>query len=345
MIRTTAPTRIDLAGGTFDIWPIHQVFPQACTVNLGISLNATTTLQPNTSSECIIESEDQNTIIKGSLEEILQSKELPLHRAFLDVYRHEISSGFHLKTKCLSPAGAGVGGSSCLAVTMLKALHEWLDIDCSEHQLVATARDVEARVIHTPTGVQDYWGAVRGGANILSWPPGQEHVETYTWPTSWDSSILLCYSGKPRQSAINNWELYRRVFDKNPETLETFTEMAHTARQCASALRNHNLEKVFSASKEEWSLRRQLWPHLETDETKAIDTAATQAGAYFSRVCGAGGGGVMLIMTPPEHRQAVTQAVQTAGGQVLEALPTNQGLRLLQNQRTIRRSDLPQTTL
>ena len=326
MYQTTAPTRVDLAGGTFDIWPIHQVFKNPCTVNVAVSLNAKTTLQPTHNSSWSIESIDQNQKIEGHLGNFTLEGELPLLRALIHPYLEDLPCGFNLKTECKSPAGAGVGGSSCLAITVIKALFEWLQIPHEEEDLVRTVRDIEAKVIHTPTGVQDYWGAVRGGANILSWPPGKEDVQTYSWPEEWNQSLVLCYSGKPRQSAFNNWELFRRVFDKNERILNTFSKMAEQAQLCAQAIRNQNFSEVLTSSKQEWELRKSLWPNLETAETKMIHNACMEQGAEFTRICGAGGGGVMLILSSPENRAKVIQAAQSVGGVVLDAAPTNLGL-------------------
>ena len=59
---------------------------------------------------------------------------------------------------------------------------------------------------------------------------------------------------------------------------------------------------MFHLSYEEWRLRCELWPGVETDYTKRVDTDASSAGASFTKVCGAGGGGVMLIHCKPEKK-------------------------------------------
>ena len=66
-------------------------------------------------------------------------------------------------------------------------------------------------------------------------------------------------------------------------------------------------------------VRKELCPGIETPETVAIDEAAIAAGAEFTRICGAGGGGVMAIFVDPKKRSAVIEACKEAGGTFLDA--------------------------
>jgi galactokinase/mevalonate kinase-like predicted kinase len=88
----------------------------------------------------------------------------------------------------------------------------------------------------------------------------------------------------------------------------------------------HGFKSSANASKEEWELRKALWPAIETNETKAIDHAAMAAGADLVRVCGAGGGGVMAAVCEPEVRGRVCRAIELGGGKLLEAIPCETGL-------------------
>ena len=194
------------------------------------------------------------------------------------------------------------------------------------------AQDIESLVIHAPTGVQDYWAAVRGGINILRYPFGKTKVETLdTSGLSGANFKLLCvYSGKSRASAINNWEIFKRIFDGDKSLLQRMVEIGHEAHNCAEAMTTGDWDEVLKASKREWLLRCELWPAIETFETKSIDKAARDAGAIFSRVCGAGGGGVMAIFAPPNKASLVEQSVIEAGGLLLNVIVGAPGLHILQ---------------
>ena len=335
-VTATAPTRVDLAGGTLDLWPIHNLLEQKATVNLAISLNATTKIYPSKNRFYNIISRDTETSDSGKFADIIHSKRLPLIGLLISAFWAEELPPITVETSALSPAGAGLGGSSCLAITVLKAL--WTArrrIDPSlpeltEERLVRTAQDVESLVILAPTGVQDYWGAVRGGINILKYPFGETTVETlpgHIWNDQ-EFKLLCCYSGKSRASAINNWEIFKGLFNGDKQLLARMQAIGALAQECADAILAGEWKSAFVASQKEWILRTQLWPTIETSETKSIDHAAVRAGALFTRVCGAGGGGVMAILSPIDRVEAVSSAMTIAGGKILDVIVGGSGLEL-----------------
>lgn len=82
--------------------------------------------------------------------------------------------GLRLTTRGESPAGAGIAGSSALNIAICGALARFTDQDLDPEALMDVAKDVEAQVIHVPTGLQDYRPAMRRhcGARTGGWPPG-----------------------------------------------------------------------------------------------------------------------------------------------------------------------------
>ena len=331
-----APTRIDLAGGTLDLWPIHQLLRRKATVNVAVTLAAETEISKSEDGFFHFISKDQQITFCGDFAAACSFQRLPLLAFCLEALWHAELPPITLRTTAKSPAGAGLGGSSCLAITVCAALRRarahW-DAEApswDEKQLVATAQDIEARLIEAPTGVQDYWAPIRGGVNVLRFNPG-DTVVTTTPPSKLpglNDRMILCYSGQTRASAINNWEIFKRVFDGDKDLLQKFAEIGATAEACAEEISRGNLDGVLKFSKQEWLLRCQLWPNIVTDATKRLEASATKAGADFSRVCGAGGGGVMTIFTPPTRRAEVIKALAEAGGTVLDSVAADQGLHL-----------------
>src|SRR6185312_8863017 len=120
--------------------------------------------------------------VSGSYETVVKTDRLPLIGKLLGaLWRPELPP-LKVTTAAKSPAGAGLGGSSCLGVTIAGALwHARQTLDrvpaLSEDDLVRTVQDVEANLIKAPTGVQDYWGGMRGRVNILRFPCGKTTVE------------------------------------------------------------------------------------------------------------------------------------------------------------------------
>ena len=104
--------------------------------------------------------------------------------------------------------------------------------------------------------------------------------------------------------------------------------IGEVAQECAEAVIAKDWQAAIEASNREWILRTHLWPAIETIETKKIDQAAKTEGAIFTRVCGAGGGGVMAIFAPKDRVQGICLAMKNAGGKVLDVIVGGEGLRI-----------------
>jgi D-glycero-alpha-D-manno-heptose-7-phosphate kinase len=336
-ITATAPTRVDLAGGTLDLWPIHNLLERKATVNVAVSLEATVEVTPSTDSRFHFLSEDQNIHDSGTFNAVIKSPKLLLFGLLLSAFWDDTLPPIQLKTKAKSPAGAGLGGSSCLAIAICYALaHARSKFEPGykipdEATFVRTAQDVESKVIHAPTGVQDYWGGLRGGINIIEYHYGKTAVTTLPGKI-WDSQdfkLLCCYSGKSRASAINNWEIFKRIFDGDQQLLTKIAAIGCEAADCAESILKKDWKNALAASQREWALRTALWPTIETVETKRIDTAARDAGAIFTRVCGAGGGGVMGVFCPTDKILKVSDAMSAVGGQVMDVTVGGPGVTVV----------------
>lgn len=334
-VQASIPTRIDLAGGTIDLWPIHCVLNNPTTVNIGVTLPATVDVTLSQDGNFHFSSIDQSLSQNGTLNELVASTSLPLLGILLGTVWSADLPPISITTSAKSPAGAGLGGSSCLGIAVAAALFRLRkilggnDIE-NEETLVRTVQDAEAKLIHAPTGCQDYWGGVRGNINVLRYPYGRTVVETrpHSSINGLNESLIVCYSGKSRQSAINNWEIFKRVFDRDITLLKNLNDISALANACGNSILNDDLSSALKFSSDEWNLRKKLWPNIETSETKGIDVAARKAGALFSRVCGAGGGGVMAIFAEKGRRNDVAAAASAAGGTILQASISSQGLRI-----------------
>jgi D-glycero-alpha-D-manno-heptose-7-phosphate kinase len=329
-----APTRIDLAGGTLDLWPIHRMLEHKATINIAISLFATTTVRllPK-KSVSILKSDDQQITLAGTFEEVCAAEALPLHRLMLQALWSSERGPLELRTHCQSPQGAGLGGSSSLAITIAQALYK-----ARQHQdgsplpspaaLVAFAQDIEATCLVTPTGIQDYWAAVNGGITIISYPPGGPTIKKHASALlpQLGGELIVCYSGKSRCSGINNWEIYRGVMDRDARIMGLLQEIGAHSVKASEAGERGAWEELLHHSAVEWQVRTTLCKGIETPETQRIHRASVEAGAYFTRVCGAGGGGVMAIFAPAHKKQQVRAAAHAAGGILLDALVTDEGV-------------------
>jgi D-glycero-alpha-D-manno-heptose-7-phosphate kinase len=326
-----SPTRVDLAGGTLDIAPLTRILQHKTTVNFGITLDAQVSVAA-CGEGYHIKSVDQNLELVGTWADVMEDSRLPLFSKLLHCFWHKTLPALQIEVKAKSPAGAGLGGSSCLAIAFASALIRarseiGLPVNLSDSELVQTVQDVETGVIKVPTGCQDYWGGLRGGINLITYPLGGTSVETLRGQDAFalKDMLILCYSGVSRASGKNNWAIFNKAFEGDKTTLSILNEMGLIATNMAMAVREGAWKDVFKLSETEWNLRIKLWSDIETVETKAIAAAARSKGAMFSRICGAGGGGVMAVFAEPSCREDVCRALTAAGGKVLDGTVSLEG--------------------
>ena len=159
MIKSTAPTRIDLAGGTLDIWPLYLLLGNPITINAAINLYASVELQPRSDNIIRIESRDLNIKARfSSLWSLPRSHPLDLILKILQFYKPK--RGLNIITDCQAPAGSGIGGSSALGIALNGALNRLVGSSHSKSQLIEIAKNIETQAIKVPTGWQDYFSAL-----------------------------------------------------------------------------------------------------------------------------------------------------------------------------------------
>ena len=324
-IATSAPTRIDLAGGTIDIWPLYLFHPGAQTLNAAISLRAAARVDRRDDSKIVIRSEDTNTTVEAAhWSELRDRKELKLLSLLAHFFE---ASGITLTTSCESPAGAGIAGSSALNVAVCAALAEWKRTHYEPEALLQVAMNVEAQAIDVPTGLQDYRPALYGGIAALELDvDGVRRIALDVSPADLESRIVLCYTGEPRNSGTNNWEITKRHIDGDRHIFDCFERIRDTAAAMRQALVAGDWDAVGRAIAEEWDNRKRLAPGVTTPGIESLIARAMAAGATAAKVCGAGGGGCLFCYGPPDKHTAIREALAAGGARILDYRIEKHGL-------------------
>src|SRR5687767_7825093 len=315
-IATSAPTRIDLAGGTIDIWPLYLFHPGAQTLNAAISLRAHAWIEPRPDERVELLSEDTDRTVNLSFDQLRDDDTLPLLGRL--VHRFGVH-GIRLTTRGESPAGAGIAGSSALNVAICGALAAHLGREREPEALLEIAKDVEAQVIKVPTGLQDYRPAMYGGVAALELLAGQpKRVALDVDPRELERRVVLCYTGEPRNSGTNNWEITKRHIDGDSLVFDCFERIRDAAAAMRQGLVRADWEAVGKAIAWEWDTRKRLAPGVTTSSIDGLIARATAAGATAAKVCGAGGGGCLFCYGPPERREDIRQALADGGATLLD---------------------------
>lgn len=320
-IESKAPTRVDLAGATLDIWPLYLFHPGAVTINAAITRYARCVIETHSVGDNrirLISRDTQREEAFASFAAMVKAKryKLPLLAEIAKFFHPE--GGFTLTTDSEAPAGAGIGGSSAMAVAICAALDRFTSAGKSKVDWIHISRDAEGIVIKVPTGTQDHYPPAFGGAAAIELPPGGERrVELRVDLRELEERIVLCYTGKPRQSGINNWEVFKAHIDNKKKVVGNLEKISEVAQAMRLALEKADWKETGRLMREEWSFRKNNLPTISTRTIDRIIESARKKGALSGKVCGAGGGGCVVLLIEPDARVQVEAAVQQAGGQLL----------------------------
>ncbi len=316
-IVTSAPARIDLAGGTIDIWPLYLFHPGAQTLNVAISIRARATLDLRSDDRVVLVSEDTGARVEvDNWQQLRAAKDLRLLALIAHFFE---ARGVTLTTTSESPAGAGIAGSSALAVAVCAAFVEWRRHHVEPEALLQLAMNVEAQTIGVPTGLQDYRPALYGGVAALELNvDGIRRVPLAVDPAELEARLVLCYTGEPRNSGTNNWDITKRHIDGDQFVFDCFERIRDTAVTMRTALERGDWNAVGLALADEWSNRKRLAPGVSTPRIEELMSRAVRAGATAAKVCGAGGGGCLVCFGPASARADIRAALLAGGARLLD---------------------------
>ena len=323
MIRASAPTRIDLAGGTIDIWPLCLSLDRpAVTVNLAIDLKAEAEVSETADGLLYVRSDDRGEEVRLPAAAITHDR---LGLATRLCAHYGIGKGLAVRLLSRAPPHSGLGGSSALAVALAAALAN-LRGRPYERRVV---QDLETMLLRTPTGYQDYYPPLMGGLNALTAVPGGVEVEKLPGgPEFLAPHLLLVDTGIEHQSGLTNWEAVKRFFDGDRTTRDAFHRIAECAARLRDAVKARDIAGVAGAVRDEWEARRRLSPAVTNAQLDGLAEAARGAGALAAKVCGAGGGGCMVIVAPDAGDRLLRKKIGEAGGNPLVFHPSTEGLRV-----------------
>lgn len=329
IIETSAPTRVDLAGGTIDIPPLFLFHEGASTVNFAVDLLAKCRIETRDDDQIVLESIDRGVKFETSLNKISELKNEPrLELLSKLVYFFKPETGFNMITESDAPAGAGLAGSSTLNIACIGALNKLVGDRYSPDRFIPIAANVECQVIKVPTGFQDYYSAQFGGAASIHFAPDGIRREPLDidLETLHDRVVVL-YTGEPRNSGTNNWEITKRHIDGDRELFDVFEGIRDTAADLRVALIEGDWTKVGDLLKAAFPHRKRLSPMITTPHMDELIETALNNGAIAAKVCGAGGGGCIAFFCEEGRRSEVESALSAEpGAEVLNYNISTEGL-------------------
>jgi D-glycero-alpha-D-manno-heptose-7-phosphate kinase len=328
-IESSAPTRVDLAGGTIDIWPLYLFHPGAMTVNFALSLLASVRIETRNDQRIILESRDRNVGIETTvnrIDDLALDQRLELVSKMVHFFRP--GQGFHLSANSEAPAGAGISGSSALAIALIGALNRLVGNRYESRKFVTIAANIETTVIKVPAGFQDYYPAFYGSASCIHFrADGIEREPIDVDMDEIERRFVICYTGEPRNSGINNWDVFKRHIDGDREVFEIFDRIRNAATKMRTALSANDWAEVANIMREAYPNRKRLAPGITTPQMDLLVQKALANGAEAAKVCGAGGGGCIAFLCAEGRKQDVERALAAEqGAEVLNWKVAREGL-------------------
>ncbi|HUR98868.1 MAG TPA: hypothetical protein VMZ26_12450 [Pyrinomonadaceae bacterium] len=316
IIQSSAPTRVDLAGGTIDIPPLFLFHEGAATVNFAVSLLAKCRIETRDDSKIVLESIDRGVKFETAVDRIGELKDEPrLELLSKLVYFFKPEVGFDMITESEAPAGAGLAGSSTLNIACIGALNKLVGERYPAERFIPIAANVECQVIRVPTGYQDYYSAQYGGAASIHFgADGMSREALEIDVETLERRIVVCYTGEPRNSGTNNWEITKRHIDGDRELFDIFDGIRDTSVAMREALLASDWDAVGEILHDAHPHRKRLSPHITTPQMDMLIDKALANGAIAPKVCGAGGGGCIAFFCEDGRKSDVESALAAEPG-------------------------------
>lgn len=308
-IKSIAPNRIDLTGGTLDIFPLYILLGTSITINVAINIFSNCQLENISENEYLeLEIRDLNRIYK--IKDINQIKDLSETKLIYESFRTlniENLKGYKITTFNEAPLKSGLGASSALLITIIKNLlkiNKSLYTNYNDYDIIDTASFIEAKVLHTLTGKQDYIAAIYGGINVIFFDKNQyviEKINQQELIKNLENHIVLAYSGFEHESGNLNWKVVKNVLDKELETINKLKKIQEISEDLYELISTNDIEKIGLLIKQEWNIRKTL---TKEHTNPIIENFLSEVDKYSFgyKLCGAAGGGTIFIITNQKNK-------------------------------------------
>jgi D-glycero-alpha-D-manno-heptose-7-phosphate kinase len=334
LIRARAPLRLGLAGGGTDVSPY-------CDVYGGYVLNATIDRYAYAIIKTIDEPElrfvatdQQEVCVTPTLLPLQLDGKLNLHKAVYNhIVRHHNDGkpiALELSTFCDAPIGSGLGSSSTLVVTMIRAFVELLNLPLDDYDVAKLAFKIERLDCDLQGGRQDQYSATFGGFNFIEFYENERTIVNPLRIKNWiicelEASLVLFFTGVSRESARVIADQSNNLRTGATNALEAMHGIKREALVMKECLLRGEFEGLVNSLRLGWENKKRSSESVSNRHIEEIYDSAIAAGALAGKASGAGGGGFMLFFVPTERRMNVIRALSRFDGQVSNCHFTKNG--------------------
>ncbi|MDG1974389.1 MAG: GHMP kinase [Flavobacteriaceae bacterium] len=323
IIRSKAPLRLGLAGGGTDLEPYSNLFG-GLVLNATISLYAHCTLEITNNGFIQFHAADLGINEKFESQNFLElNNKLDLHKAVYNRIVREFNNdkplSLKLTTHCDSPPGSGLGSSSTMVVSILKAFVELLSLPLGEYDIAYLAYEIERKDIGLSGGKQDQYAAAFGGFNFMEFSEKDKVIVNPLRIKNWiknelEASIILFYTGVSRSSAEIINDQIKNTEDSKKNALEAMHSVKKSAINMKEAVLKGDMTSFGKILENSWEFKKKMSNKISNSHIQEIFTTAKENGAISGKVSGAGGGGFIMFFVDPINKVKVVNSLNKFNG-------------------------------
>ncbi|MFL5736945.1 MAG: GHMP kinase [Actinomycetota bacterium] len=334
LISAAAPLRVSFVGGGTD-FPAYYREHGGAVVSATINHRAYVSISPRSDDRVRIRSLDLGHVVDYRLDAPPPFDGV-MDLAKAAVRRFGVSTGIDMEVRSDAPAGSGLGGSSALTTAIAAALAALQGTALRSSELAELCYSIEREDAGIVGGKQDQYAAAFGGFNLLEFSEAGVDVTPLRLRNDALSRLhehlILCYTGTVRTN-LGLIDTQLRMFSEGrEETLLGMKQLHELAYRMRDVLGNGDVEELGALLSEAYASKKQMNPHI-ADETpiERLFALGREAGASGGKICGAGGGGYLLLACPPERQPDVREVLEREGGQFASFAFVPEGVRATRN--------------
>lgn len=319
--RSRAPLRLGLAGGGTDLSPFCDRYGGAV-LNTTIDRYAFATIAPRHDTKLVFEAHDLGLSQVFELSDDLSRTSMLLHRGVYERMINEYNGGkriaMTLTTTVDAPLGSGLGSSSALVVALVDAFRVFLELPFGEYDVAKLAYDIERIDLGLAGGRQDQYAAAFGGVNFIEFFSEERNIVNplrlqRATRNELEASLVTCFSGASRESAHIISQQKTEISSGSERALEAMKKLKADALEMKRLLFIGDIPSMAKLLNESWTAKKATAAGISTNRIDQLYEFGLDHGAIGGKVSGAGGGGFMFFITPPERRYKLIDALRGAG--------------------------------
>jgi D-glycero-alpha-D-manno-heptose-7-phosphate kinase len=332
-IRARAPLRLGFAGGGTDLSPYCDQFGGAV-LNATIDRFAFASILPNPDNQVKFVADDIGVAESFGAGASLTGTKLNLHRGVYERMMRDFNAGnpipMTVKTTVDAPAGSGLGSSSALVVALVDAFRTVMDAPLGQYDVARLAFEIERHDLGLAGGRQDQYAAAFGGINFIEFLHDDRVIVNPMRVTDairyeLESSVVICFSGRSRESAEIISRQTSGLLKGSTKTIEAMHQLKADAVNIKQLLLTGDIEGMAGILNHSWIAKKATAEGISTARIDELFDIAMQSGAIGGKVSGAGGGGFMFFLVHPEHRYGLIEALNRSGGMASPVKFTERG--------------------